>query len=199
MNQIPVGSPAPGAFAGAAPGGIPGAASGAITPAFPGPARRGGRTPAGPLPGRIAIVSSRWHREIVDRALQALVETLAAGGIARDAIDHQAVPGAFELPLMARRLARSGRYDAVVACGLVVNGGIYRHEFVATAVIDGLMRVQLDTDVPVLSAVLTPRDFHDHAEHQRFFAEHFAVKGAEVGRACLQMVAGLDPIPEVAS
>jgi 6,7-dimethyl-8-ribityllumazine synthase len=56
---------------------------------------------------------------------------------------------------------------------------------VAAAVIDGVMRMQLDTDVPVLSAVPTPRDFHEHAEHQRFFHEHFIKKGTEVARACL--------------
>ena len=87
------------------------------------------------------------------------------------------MPGAFEIPLLAQRLARTGRYDAIVAFGLVVNGGIYRHEFVGAAVIDALMRVQLDTEVPVLSAVLTPRDFHEHEEHRRFFAEHFVKKG----------------------
>ena len=101
------------------------------------------------------------------------------------------MPGAFEIPLLARRLAASGRYDAIVACAFVVNGGIYRHEFVATAVIDGLMRVQLDTDVPVLSCVLTPRDFHEHEEHRRFFSTHFVAKGIEVARACLATIAGL--------
>jgi 6,7-dimethyl-8-ribityllumazine synthase len=82
-------------------------------------------------------------------------------------------------------LAQTGRYAAIIACGLVVNGGIYRHDFVASAVIDALMRVQLDTDVPVFSAVLTPRDFHDHEEHQNFFREHFVKKGTEVAGACL--------------
>jgi 6,7-dimethyl-8-ribityllumazine synthase len=101
------------------------------------------------------------------------------------------VPGVFEIPLLALKLARSGRYDALIACGLVVNGGIYRHEFVGGTVIDALMRVQLDTEVPVLSAVLTPRDFHEHEDHKRFFAEHFIKKGVEVARACLETVAGL--------
>ena len=100
------------------------------------------------------------------------------------------MPGAFEIPLHAK-LARSGRYDAIVACGLVVNGGIYRHDFVGAAVIDALMRVQLDTEVPVMSAVLTPRDFHEHEEHRRFFSEHFVTKGIEVARACLETIAGL--------
>lgn len=73
-----------------------------------------------------------------------------------------------------------------MACARVVDGGIYRHEFVADAVVAALMRVQLDTGVPVFSAVLTPKRFHDHAEHQRFFAEHFVTKGGEVALACLR-------------
>jgi 6,7-dimethyl-8-ribityllumazine synthase len=95
------------------------------------------------------------------------------------------------LPLHARKLAATGRYAAIVACAFVVDGGIYRHEFVADAVIGALMRVQLDTDVPVLSAVLTPQRFHAHDEHRRFFAEHFVVKGTEAARACLQTVESL--------
>jgi 6,7-dimethyl-8-ribityllumazine synthase len=94
------------------------------------------------------------------------------------------VPGSFELPLHAQLLACSGRYDAVVAAGLVVDGGIYRHEFVAHAVITGLMDVQLRTGVPVLSAVLTPQHFHEHEDHQRFFADHLIGKGREAAHAC---------------
>ncbi|HEX2650071.1 MAG TPA: 6,7-dimethyl-8-ribityllumazine synthase [Burkholderiales bacterium] len=140
---------------------------------------------------RIAIVSSAWHREIVAGATAAVRAEL--GKLAGPPeLAHFEVPGAFEIPLHAKRLARSARYDAIIACGLVVNGGIYRHEFVASAVIDGLMRVQLDTDTPVFSAVLTPRDFHEHEEHQRFFSEHFVKKGAEVARACVETLASLD-------
>lgn len=101
------------------------------------------------------------------------------------------VPGAFEIPLHAKRLAQTGRFDAIIACGLVVNGGIYRHEFVAAAVIDALMRLQMDSDTPVFSAVLTPRDFHEHSEHQQFFREHFVKKGQEVAQACLATVSSL--------
>lgn len=61
----------------------------------------------------------------------------------------------------------------------------------ADAVISGLMRVQLDTDVPVLSAVLTPKNFHEHNVHKAFFAEHFVVKGREAARACVETVASL--------
>src|SRR5271165_6884950 len=77
---------------------------------------------------------------------------------------------------------------AIVAAGFVVNGGIYRHEFVAEAVISALMRVQLDTKVPVISAVLTPQNFHEHDEHKKFFYDHFVVKGAEAAVACAATV-----------
>ncbi|MES3000990.1 MAG: 6,7-dimethyl-8-ribityllumazine synthase [Pseudomonadota bacterium] len=140
---------------------------------------------------RIAYISARWHRDIVDRARLAALEVLQAAGAQVHEVD---VPGAFEIPLHAQQLARSGRYDAVIASALVVNGGIYRHEFVAAAVIDALMRVQLDTGVPVFSAVLTPRDFHEHEEHRQFFADHFVKKGKEVATACLDTLASLAAI-----
>lgn len=140
-------------------------------------------------PPRIAVVSSSWHAEIVRNARLGIEEEFSSAGQTR--IDHFEVPGAFEIPLHCKRLAQTQRYDAIIACALVVNGGIYRHEFVAAAVIDGLMRVQLDTDVPVFSAVLTPRDFHDHEEHRRFFTDHLRTKGREAANACLRTLEGL--------
>ena len=140
---------------------------------------------------RIAFISSSWHSDIVHKARDALLDEFERSDIHRTQVDQFEVAGAFEIPLHAKKLAQTGRYDAIVACGLVANGGIYRHEFVASAVIDGLMRVQLDTDVPILSAVLTPRDFHDHDDHHRFFSEHFVKKGIEVARACLETVTSL--------
>lgn len=144
---------------------------------------------------RIAIVSSGWHREIVANATTAMRTELDRTCDPPGRLDHFEVPGAFEIPLHAQRLAQSARYDAIIACGLVVDGGIYRHEFVASAVIDGLMRVQLDTDTPIFSAVLTPRDFHEHEEHRHFFAQHFIKKGTEAARACVDTLASLGQLP----
>ena len=135
---------------------------------------------------RIAVVCSSWHKDIVDQARLALFEEFERHGLPNESLDLFELPGAFEIPLHALKLARSGRYQAIIACGLVVDGGIYRHDFVAAAVIDGLMRVQLDTGVPVFSSVLTPHQFHEHDEHRRYFAAHFAVKGREVAQACMQ-------------
>ena len=134
---------------------------------------------------RIAIISASWHTEVVYQARDAAESELKAQGVAASNITHFSVPGALEIPLMAKKLVQSGQFDAVIATALIVNGGIYRHEFVTTAVIDGLMRVQLDSEVPVFSAVLTPRDFHEHGDHVEFFRHHFVKKGVEVAHACL--------------
>lgn len=134
---------------------------------------------------RVAIVSAAWHQDIVASAASAARAELERAGVPAGHIHDLVVPGAFEIPLQVKRLARSGRHDAIIACGLVVNGGIYRHEFVAAAVVDGLMAVQLETDVPVISAVLTPRDFHEHEDHRQFFIHHFKKKGREAAQACL--------------
>ena len=144
---------------------------------------------AAAAPWRFAMIRAQWHAAVQRACAAFLVES---PGPKRRQGGRFEVPGAFEIPLHALRLAQSGRYSAIVACGLVVDGGIYRHEFVAEAVISGLMRVQLDTQVPVISAVLTPKNFHDHDEHRRFFAEHFVVKGREAAQACLNTVRGLE-------
>jgi 6,7-dimethyl-8-ribityllumazine synthase len=140
---------------------------------------------------RLAFIQSSWHDEIVDRCRESFTEEIATLGVAEDQIDFFRVPGAFEIPLHAKRLAGSGRYAAVVGAGFVIDGGIYRHEFVAEAVINGLMRVQLDTDVPVISFVLTPHHFHEHGTHAAFFAEHFRLKGVEAAHACATTVQSL--------
>ena len=147
---------------------------------------------------RVALVASGWHADIVRSGTTAVRAEFERCRWAPAQLESFEVPGAFEIPLHAQRLARSGRYAAVIACGLVVNGGIYRHEFVAQAVIDGLMRVQLDTGVPVFSAVLTPRDFHEHEEHRRFFEGHFVHKGTEGARACRATLASLAALPAAA-
>ena len=144
------------------------------------------RTKSSPL--RYAFVHAAWHAEIVHQARDSFLSEMQQQGVALHQIDVVEVPGAFELPLLAKKLARSGRYAAVVACAFVVDGGIYRHEFVADATVSALMAVQLETEVPVLSVVLTPHHFHAGDEHQLFFAAHFVVKGAEAARACIQTV-----------
>ncbi len=144
---------------------------------------------------RLAFVQSTWHERIVDQCRDSFIEEMARHGVGGDQIDLFRVPGAFEIPLHAKRLAESGRYAAIVGAGFVIDGGIYRHDFVAEAVINGLMRVQLDSDVPVISAVLTPHHFHGHDEHEVFFGQHFKVKGTEAARACADTIRSLARLP----
>ena len=102
-------------------------------------------------------MQSAWHRDVVEECRVAFLGEIEARGIARAQVDVFEVPGSFEIPLHAQLLAKTRRYTAIVAAGLVVDGGIYRHEFVADTVIKALMDVQLRTEVPVFSAVLTPQ------------------------------------------
>lgn len=143
-------------------------------------------------PQRVAFVQSAWHREVVAECRIAFLDEIEARHIARDRVDIFEVPGSFEIPLHAQLLAKTRRYTAIVAAGLVVDGGIYRHEFVADTVIKALMDVQLRTEVPVFSAVLTPQQFHETQAHFEFFRKHFAVKGIEVAEACANTLLSLE-------
>ena len=131
---------------------------------------------------RFAFIKAQWHADIVDRALDGFLEEIPAAQV-----DVYNVPGAFELPLMAQQLARSGRHAAIACAAFVVDGGIYRHDFVAKAVVEGLMRVGLDTGVPVLSVSLTPHQFQETAHHTAIFRDHFVQKGREAAIAALTL------------
>ena len=110
---------------------------------------------ADPRIANVAVIQACWHKDLVNRCRDAC---LTAGGVTDVAVID--VPGSFEIPLQAKRYADQGRYDAIIAMGLVVDGGICAHEFVGQAVINGLMRVQLASGILILSAALTPRAFH---------------------------------------
>ena len=135
----------------------------------------------------IAFIKAQWHADIVDRALEGFVAE--AKQIMPDAtVEVFDVPGAFEMPLLAKKLASTERYDAVVAAALVVDGGIYRHDFVASAVVTGLMNVQLETGVPVFSVSLTPHNFQPVDALISFFSAHFVKKGAEAAHAVAKVL-----------
>ena len=129
-------------------------------------------------PNKIAFIKARWHADTVDQAYHGFEEAI---GNAK--VDVFNVPGAFEMPLLAKKLGEGGGYVAIVAAALVVDGGIYRHDFVASAVVEGLMRAQMDTGVPVFSISLTPHHYQETPEHDAFYKAHFVKKGAEAANA----------------
>lgn len=136
---------------------------------------------------KLAFIKARWHADIVDQALVGFRERLAEiyPGAEVDVFD---VPGAFEMPLKAQTLAQTGEYGAIAAAAFVVDGGIYRHDFVAQAVVSGLMEVGLKTATPVLSVSLTPHVFQETPEHIAFFHAHFVKKGREAADAALAVL-----------
>lgn len=133
---------------------------------------------------RFAFVKAQWHADIVDRAFDGFAEI-----IPQKQVDVINVPGAFELPLMAQKLAATGKYGAIVCAAFVVDGGIYRHDFVASTVVDGLMRAGMDSGVPVLSVSLTPHQYQETDHHTAIYRDHFVTKGREAASAALQIVA----------
>ena len=116
------------------------------------------RAPEG---ARFAIIASRWNPRITDALVAAARDTFVGNGVDETSIDVVRVPGAWELPMAAREVAVAGRHAAIVALGCVVRGDTRHYEQVADAASDGLMRVALDTGVPVMNGVLAVERFED--------------------------------------
>src|SRR5438105_5485151 len=146
----------------------------------------------------IAYVQASWHTDITDPCKHAFVAAVSKRGYRASDIEFFSAPGSLEIPLMAKKLAKTGRYAAVCASGLVVDGGIYRHDFVAQAVLQVIVQTALDTEGPVLTVVLLPHHFHDHAIHEAFFQEHMRTKGTELGQACVSIIEKLAALDAVA-
>ncbi|MCZ7472413.1 MULTISPECIES: 6,7-dimethyl-8-ribityllumazine synthase [Rhizobiaceae] len=138
---------------------------------------------------KIAVIRARWHSDIVDRCVESFVDEWEKLGGNREEVEIVDVPGALEIPLHAQTLIRTDRYAAVVGTAFVVDGGIYRHDFVARTVLDAMMRVSLDTGVPVLSTVLTPHTFQENEHQIAFFRDHFVHKGREAANATRKLLA----------
>jgi len=144
---------------------------------------------------RVACVVSRFHRELTGAMLDSARRELAAAGVADEDVLVAWVPGSFELPLVARRFARRRDVDAVVCLGLVLQGETTHAEHVARGAIDGLQRVMLESDKPVLLGVLTCATLEQARARALSGGEHD--KGAEVARACLELLAALDEVEQL--
>ena len=131
-----------------------------------------------------AIVVSRFNQMISIKLLDACVAELIRCGARDQDIDVAWVPGAFEIPLAARTLAASGRYDALVSLGSVIRGGTPHFDYVCRGVTDGLRDVMRETSVPVAFGVLTTDDVAQALA--RAGGEH-SNKGEEVARAAIEM------------
>lgn len=139
------------------------------------------RSPDG---ARFAIIASRWNPRITDSLVEAARKAFAEHGVTEDAVDVVRVPGAWEIPVTARQLATAGKHAAIVALGCVVRGDTRHYEQVADGCSEGLMRVALDTGVPVCNGVLA---VERHEDAQARAGGNHGNKGEEVAMAALEM------------
>ena len=131
------------------------------------------------------IVAARFNAEIVDGLLDGACSTLMRCDVVESAIDIVRVPGAFELPLAVQRVARSGRYDGIIALAAVIRGDTPHFEYVSDACVGGLTRVALELDVPVGLGVLTVNTADQATERA---GANDANKGSEAALAAMEMV-----------
>ena len=138
-----------------------------------------------PVPGaRYAILASRWNPRITDALVAGAVRTFTGHGVDAAAVDVIRVPGAWELPLAAARVAAAGRHAAVVALGCVVRGDTRHYEHVADECARGLMRVALDHRLPVANGVLA---VERHADAEARADGALGNKGEEAALAAMEM------------
>ncbi len=144
---------------------------------------------------RLGIICARWNDVITRRMLTGVWTALESAGVSSDDVELVWVPGAFEIPLAAKTMAATGRFDAVVALGCVIRGDTAHFEYVAGPAAQGILEAQLDTGVPIVFGVLT-------VENRRQALVRSVVdddvvgdnKGAEAAETALQMIQALEAI-----
>lgn len=142
---------------------------------------------------RVAIIAARFNEAVTTRLVEGALDGLHHRGVARADVDVAWVPGAFEIPLVAERLARSGDYDAVICLGAVIRGDTAHFELVAAETARGIGAVTRDTGVPVIFEVLATDDL---AQAQARAGGTHGNKGWEAAQAALAMASLLDDLPK---
>ncbi|NNM61729.1 MAG: 6,7-dimethyl-8-ribityllumazine synthase [Steroidobacteraceae bacterium] len=135
---------------------------------------------------RVACVAARFNDFIVEPLLRGALDALGRHGVGKDGIDVVRVPGAFELPIVVRKLAASGRYDALIALGAVIRGDTPHFDYVAGECAAGLARIALDSGVPVAFGVLTTDTVEQASDRAGGKAGN---KGADAALTAIEMVA----------
>jgi 6,7-dimethyl-8-ribityllumazine synthase len=140
---------------------------------------------------RIAVIRSDYHREMTERLQSKCIETLIHAGVPPENILQVAVPGCFEIPLAARRLAARREYHALIALGVVIRGDTHHFDLVANECARGVMQVSLEHDIPIIFEVLATYNRRDAA---RRAANDSSNKGIEAANSALSLLAALGGI-----
>jgi 6,7-dimethyl-8-ribityllumazine synthase len=147
------------------------------------PATHQGRLSAGGF--RFALVSSRWNDFLTGRLVEGALDALERLGADSGAVEHFRVPGSFEIPLLALKLAESGRFDAIVCLGTVIRGQTPHFEYVAGEVTKGISHAALSTGVPVLYGIITADTLEQAIDRAGVKAGN---KGFEAAMSAVEMV-----------
>lgn len=134
---------------------------------------------------RVGIVCARFNEFIVSKLLSGCQDTLLRHGVREEDMDVAWVPGAFEIPLIASKMAKSGRYDAVIALGAVIRGSTSHYDYVCSEVSKGVATVALQSDIPVLFGVLTTDTIEQAVERAGTKAGN---KGSDCAESAIEMV-----------
>lgn len=145
--------------------------------------------------GRYAIVTTRWNAQVVDRLRDGAIDTLRRHGVDLKQITVVTAPGAFELPLVAQRVAASEKFDAIICLGAVIRGATPHFDYVAGEAAKGIAGVATDFDMPVIFGVLTTDTVDQAMERAGSKAGN---KGAEAAVTAIEMVNLLDQIDQIA-
>jgi 6,7-dimethyl-8-ribityllumazine synthase len=146
-----------------------------------------------PPPGRFALVAARFNSAIVEQLVAGALDGLKRHGLADDAIDLVRVPGSYEIPPVAKRLAGSGKYSAVICLGAVIRGDTDHYDHVAGAAANGIAQAALATGVPVIFGVLTCGTLEQALNRAGAKAGN---KGFDAAVAAIEMVNLLKQLPE---
>lgn len=141
---------------------------------------------------KFAVVVARWNSFLSERLLEGALDSLVRSGAAGDDIDVVRVPGAFEIPLIAKRLAGSQKYHAIIVLGVVIRGATPHFDVVVNEVSKGTAQASMETGVPVLFGVLTTETIEQAIERSGTKAGN---KGAEVAVAAIEMANIIDLLP----
>ncbi len=133
---------------------------------------------------KIAIISTRWNEFIVSKLVEGATDALVRHGISSDSIDYVVCPGAFEIPLVLKKLAESKKYDGLIALGAVIRGSTPHFEYVASEVTKGTSQVTLDYSIPIGFGVLTTDSIEQAIERAGTKSGN---KGFESALTCLEM------------
>ncbi len=134
---------------------------------------------------RVGIVVARFNEFITSKLLGGAIDALTRHDVSEDSIDVAWVPGAFEIPLIAQKMAKSGKYDAVIALGAVIRGSTTHYDYVCSEVSKGIANVSMNSDIPVMFGVVTTENIEQAIERAGTKAGN---KGYDCALGAIEMV-----------